>query len=106
METIYPGTTNMVELTRLRNRLTGLYPVDATVVASLITTAEAAITGATNLAVTYVADTEDEETQYVGAIPSTVTLAYNTRYILRVTATVGSVVRRFDIGCKTPPLPT
>lgn len=110
METIYPGTTNLVDVSKVKDKVTVEYIDDATITASLLTTAEAAITGASNLSVDLYDNTTGSSVQYYGRIPSTVALTYSTRYILRVTATWvdgdgNTITRRVDIGCKTPALP-
>lgn len=97
-EKLIIGSTNMIELVRLRNRATGLYPINAVVTADLLTAAGGAVAGGAALPVTYDSGTGDE-TIYRGAIPYTVTITEGAEYIVRVTSTSSGVVRRFDIAC-------
>lgn len=94
------GSTMLIELVGLRNRLTGLYPTNAVVDADLITEAGVPVAGGSNLTVTYDEDAgTGSRTAYYGAIPSSVSLTEGDEYRVQVTAIVDGVTRVFDIPC-------
>lgn len=103
MEKLVMRSTNLIELKGMRDKLSGEYPVDATVTADLLTQAGVAVSGGDNLPVTYY-DGEGKDAVYYGSVPSTVTLTENALYIVRVEATwndgTEDIVRTFDIDCK------
>lgn len=109
-----PGATNLIDLTQLYDRFSEEY-LDteaglASITATLKTTALVNVTDAVDLDVDHVTGSAGKTVQYVGRIPSTVSLAYDTRYILFVTATwndgTQNIVGSFPVACKTIPLPT
>lgn len=104
MEKIIVGSTNLIELTGLKDRLTSTYPIDAAVQANLLLASdESAVTGGSALTVSYEAGTSGKTSKYYGAIPYNANVVAEIEYILRVVATwnngIGNVVRRFDIAC-------
>lgn len=58
------GADNYLDLVGLKNRFTGDYPADAVVTATLRTRLGAAVTGASNLSMPYVAGTTGDQTTY------------------------------------------
>lgn len=78
------GSTNVLELTALQDTVTGAYPTDAEVTASLALAGQP-VTGAQGLPLAYVAGTTDEETTYRGELPATVALTPRV-YTLTITA--------------------
>lgn len=101
VQTLIVASSNLVNITNLRDVSTGLNPTDATVVGTLLDSQGANVAGAVNLALTYqtaVAGVIDAG--YRGVIPSTVVIVAGQTYTFRVTATaVNGTVRRFDIPC-------
>lgn len=75
----------------LKNRLTGEYPTDATVVATIYTRAGAVVTGTLNTSMPHVAGTSGDTTAYRGFIEDTVVMPFGL-YEGRVTASKGGVV--------------
>jgi hypothetical protein len=94
------ASTNLVNVTNLRNVATGLNPTDAVVAGTLLDQG-VEVTGAVNLPLVY----QDAvpgviDAGYRGTIPATVNLVAGAPYVFRVTATAtGGEVRRFDIPC-------
>jgi hypothetical protein len=102
-EKLIMRSTNLVELTGLKDRVTGEYPDNATVTADLLNAEdESAVAGGDGLAVEYSSGTGVNSTYY-GRVPHTVTLVEDAEYIIRVEATwddgVEDIVRTFDIDC-------
>lgn len=92
------GSTNVVELTALRDTLTDTYPVNATVTIDLLTAVGGTVTGVIALAVPYVSGT-GSLAKYRATIPASVALTAQT-YTARITATdISGNVRRFDLPC-------
>jgi hypothetical protein len=81
------GSTNDVWLTGLQDATDNSYPTNATVVCDYLTPAGALVTGASGLAMPYVAGTTGAGTKYHGTIPASVVLSVGTTYTERVTAT-------------------
>lgn len=96
--TLVIASTNTVTLKGLKDIITGLYPVNATVVlTALLDTAGATVAGTANISMPYVSGT-GRSTIYRGVIPHTVTLVAGS-YTARVTVTDASGnVRRFDLA--------
>ena len=101
LQTLIVASTNLVNITNLRDVTTGLNPTDATVTGSLLDSQGGAVTGAQNITLTYQAAVAGViDAGYRGSIPSTVTLSAGSTYTFRVTATLtNGTVRRFDIPC-------
>jgi hypothetical protein len=89
------GSTNVVELTGLRDEVTDTYPTDATVVLDLLTTRADAVPGATGIPLAHVGGTSGAGSIYRGFVPHTVALVPGP-YVERITATdAGGNVRVF-----------
>ena len=91
------ASTNLVSLTGLTDTTDGTLPTTAVVTVTVLDSTGVAITGATSISMPYVAATPGFVAAYRGAIPSTVTLPAGS-CTLRITATDGANVRRFDIA--------
>lgn len=101
VQTLIVASTNLVNITNLRDITTGVNPTDATVTGTLIDSLGVNVTGAVNLPITYQAAVAGViDAGYRGSIPSTVVLVAGSTYTFRVTATAtNGTVRRFDIPC-------
>jgi hypothetical protein len=99
-------STNVIELTGLRSRVSGEYLTLSTVDADLFAAdGTTPITGAQNLTLSLVATSvvggqASSRTMYRGRIPAAVVLTNGTSYILKVTAIESGVQRVFRITCK------
>jgi|SRR6185437_4220916 len=97
------GSTNLITLTGLQDTVTGLYPVDATVTATLaVQSTGDVVSGAESLALAYVSPTSGAATMYRGSLPAAVaaSLVIGQPYLLTVTATDTSQnVRVFYLPC-------
>ena len=92
------GSTNVVELSGLRDRVAKIYPTTATVVLGLVDALGVAVTGATAITLSYVAATTGAGTTYRGTIPYTVVLTPQT-YVGTVTVDYSGSRRVFTINC-------
>lgn len=94
--TLKLGSTNVGQIARFKDKLTGLYLSTATGSLSLYDDLGAPVTGAQNLAMPYTAGTPSGF--YRGVIPSTVVLVDGTVYDARATLTAADgSVRLFHI---------
>jgi hypothetical protein len=92
------NSTNVIEVIGLRDRTTGEYVDDATVLATLYDALNNPVAGATNLTLTLVAGTIGSRIMYRGSWPSTVALTLDASYTLKVTPTApGPIVREFVV---------
>lgn len=80
----------------LRNRITGEYPTDATVTATIRTRAGAVVAGSLNLPMPYVAGTTGTTTAYRGYVQDTLPLPIGL-YEATVTATKDGIVESFRV---------
>ena len=92
------GSTNVVELSGLRDRVAKTYPTTATVVLGLVDAIGSAVTNATAITLAYVSPTTGAGTTYRGTIPYTVTLTPQT-YVGTVTVDYAGNRRVFTISC-------
>ena len=101
VQTLIVASTNLVNITNLRDVSTGINPQDATVQGTLIDNLGVNVTGAVNLPLTYQAAVAGViDAGYRGSIAHTVALVAGSTYTFRVTATGSNgTVRRFDIPC-------
>jgi hypothetical protein len=96
------GSTNLITLTGLKDTVTGDYPTDATVTATLYPSSSTTpVGGAENLVLAYVPTTTGAATQYRGVIPASVAATLLIQpYLLIVTATdANNNVRVFYVPC-------
>jgi hypothetical protein len=104
MEILTIDSTNVIELTGLRSRVTGRYLQVATCDGDLFAAdGTTPISGAQNVTLTLVESVSgptSSRTMYRGRIPHTVTLTDGTSYVLKVTAVEDGVQRVFRIPCK------
>ena len=102
IHTLYVDNSNTLELTGLRNDVTGAIVNDATVTMTLLDAAEQVVTGETFPAtMAYVTDSDGV---YRAVLSSALNITPNARYIAVVTATVsGSLVGkwRLEVLAKT-----
>ena len=90
----HPTAPPMIDVT------TGLAVTNATGTLTLVDSTGANVTGATALAVTYIAGVTGFAARYRSTIPSTVTLTAGTAYTARMTMTdANSNVRLFSLTC-------
>lgn len=75
----------------LRNKITGEYPINATVTATIRTRRGVLVTGALNLPMPYVAGTTGDTTAYLGYVQDTIVLPIGL-YEATVTATKDGIV--------------
>lgn len=97
--TLKLASTNVVQVARLKDKLTGLYLSTATGSLSLYDDVGSPVTGAQNLAMPYTAGVGSNPGFYRGVIPSTVALVDGTVYDARATLTAADgSVRLFHIA--------
>lgn len=87
VETVYIGNTHLIDLTGLTSEVDDTPINDATVLASLLTAAGDAVSGATDIAMSYVTGSNGN---YRGVLPETVDLSQGAlNYLLDVRANGG-----------------
>ncbi len=96
MRPIYISADNLVEWDGLKDASNGNYLNSATVTFTLKDSAGTAVTGASAIAMTYVALSNGK---YQGTLESTVSLTEGGKYWLEVTATSGTIVGFRRIEC-------
>jgi hypothetical protein len=99
MENLVVGSTNVVELTKLKDTKTGAFPTDAVVTVSLFDATNAPVTGAQNISMPYEVASGAIPPAYRGQIASTVALVSGARYTEKITATQGGNTRLFNVPC-------
>ena len=92
------GSTNVVELSGLRDKLTNTYPTTATVTLGLVDATGTPVTGATAISMTLVSGTTGAATLYRGTIAASIALTAQT-YVATVTAAYSGSTRLFTISC-------
>jgi hypothetical protein len=97
MNVVSINSSNLISLDELTNKHTGAYVNDATVTATLRDSDLAAVSGGSNLAMSYVAASNG---QYHGTLPPTVVLEEHATYYLDITATSGSLVLFARLPCR------
>lgn len=98
MQILTRGSTNVLRIQEYTDEVTELAVTNAIVTGTLFDQDGVAVTGATNLSMTYFAAAGAIPAQYRGIVPSTVLLPKET-YDLRVTATNADGVREFNEQC-------
>jgi hypothetical protein len=93
---IYISSSNPVEVAGLKDKTTGSYVNSATVTFTLKNSANAAVSGATAVAMTYVVASNGK---YQGTLPNTVSLTEGAKYWLEITATSSTLVGFRRIEC-------
>lgn len=91
-----PITTSAVTVDRVYNVSTEAYINNATVTMTLKDLSLNAVSGASNLSLTYVTGSNGK---YQGTIPSTVTLTDGATYYLDITITSSTTIRTDRITC-------
>ncbi|MGK2934347.1 MAG: hypothetical protein ACSLFE_03780 [Gemmatimonadaceae bacterium] len=90
------SSDNYIELVGLQNRITGAYPIDATVTVTVRDSQGVAVSGATDLSATHVAGTSGPATCYRAFVEDTVPLAIG-QYEATVTAVKDGVKQTFHV---------
>lgn len=85
--TVFAANTNLITLTGLQAAVDASYINDATVVCTIKTAAGVAVTGATAIAMAYVAGSDGN---YRGVLPATVALADGSNYVAHIDADGGT----------------
>lgn len=98
MKTLRRNSTNVLRLTDYTDDVTGLPVTNAVVTASLYNPDGTTVTGATNIAMPFVAATGSFPAQYRGIIASTVALPLS-KYGVKFHATNADGVREFTDTC-------
>lgn len=91
-------STNVVELKKLRDKISGAYYTDLTVVLTLFDEDGNQVTGAVNLSMPYVSGTTGASTTYRTAIAHTVDLSGES-YTAVITITRAGIVREINVTC-------
>ena len=85
-DTLYLASTNVIKVSRLKDRVTGDYLDNATLTAALFDADGSPVSGAEDIAFTFTAGVGSAPGHYYGAIPHTVALVAGDTYDLRVRA--------------------
>lgn len=80
----------------LRNRITGEYPIDATVTGTIYTRQGVLVAGTSNLPMPYVAGTTGDTTAYRGYVQDTIVMPIGL-YEATVIATKDGIVEKFRV---------
>jgi hypothetical protein len=99
-QTLRIGSTNVARLRRLRDDEVRAFLADADVTGTLKDANDVDVAGATNLAMTYVAGSLEEDGEYHATIPHTVALQEGANYTFVVTAVAQNGSQRlFHVPC-------
>jgi hypothetical protein len=93
---VYISSSNLIEIDGLKDASNSAYVNDATVTFTLRNSANAAVSGATAVAMTYVVASNGK---YQGTLPNTVSLTEGAKYWLEITSTKSPLVGFRRIEC-------
>lgn len=98
-QTLIRGTTNVIDLARVKDLVTGLYPTTLTCVLSLEDANGVTLEDVNALAMTHVTGTTGRNTIYRFTLPATVALPDDTYTAVIVATGAAGVQRTYTIPC-------